>query len=101
MVEGQARKRNLDNAVSDSDMVFEDILRSNANRIQTLRFQPHIPPLVAQWPIAHLMRDTVNLEYEPCIRAIEINAKVTARVLPAKLHTLRLAAQQTPQQDFG
>jgi hypothetical protein len=101
MVEGQARKRYLDNAVSDSDMAFKDILRGNANRNESFRLQPRVAPHIALRPVTHIMRDTVNLDHQIGIRAIEINAKFTARMLAAELYALRLAAQQIPKKHFG
>ncbi len=64
------------------------------------RPQRLIPPLVPQWPVAHIMGHAINLESDLYGRAIEIQHPIPNRMLPAKLHTIRLKSQMPPEQRF-
>jgi hypothetical protein len=93
MVEGQTRKRECEDAVSNSGDIFQYVSGGNTDGVQSLRLQPRITPHIALRTVAHIMRNTVNLDHQIGIGAIEINPKFTTWMLAAELHTLWLASQ--------
>jgi hypothetical protein len=101
VVEGQARTRHRNDAICDRRRILQYIHRWNPNCVDPVRPQPAIPTLIARRPVAHVMRNPVNLDHHPRVGAIKIHADPAARVLPPKLHALGLATQQAPQQHFG
>ncbi len=101
MLRGQARAGSRNDRLCRRRNVAQDLLRGHPNCLQPFGLQPRIAERIAFWPVAHVVRNPVDLDHQPRVGAVEIHPHIAAGVLTAKLHTLRLAAQQTPEQDFG
>jgi hypothetical protein len=67
-----------------------------------LRFEPAQSAQIALGPVAHLVRDPINLDSEARLRAIEIEHIGPHRVLTAKGRQARDSrAQAVPKASFG
>jgi hypothetical protein len=68
----------------------------DANNIDPLVFQPGVTPFIAHGPIAHIMRQSIDLDADLGLSAVEVEHVCAQRMLPAKLYAFGLTAKLTP-----
>lgn len=98
MVEGRAP---LDNQPRNSVEVLHDLGSGKAERDDAQLEQLFIPLRIACWSIPHVMRDTVNLDREPRLRAIKVEHIVANGMLAPKAQTSGASPQILPHLHFG
>jgi hypothetical protein len=96
------RDRHSHQRISRIVKTSRQIARGYSNNRDALRLEPFRSPQIALWPIAHVMRDSVNFDREARLRAIEIEHIGPYWVLAAKCGQVRASrAQPAPKASFG
>ena len=101
MVEGAARSAFFKNLSQDGLEMIANIGREKAQRLDPLRGQHSIPPLVAGRIVTHVVTCAVNLDCQSRGVAEEIERVESARVLVAELEVARAGAQLRPEPSLG
>ena len=100
VVEGQACSRRIDDIRRAGFSIAHYIGSWNAKRFDSGRREEGIPPCVAAWPVAHIVRDTIDLDAQSCIAAIEIENEIITTVLTSEFEAIGARLKYAPQQHF-
>jgi hypothetical protein len=92
---------NSDDAMNDGIAVRKNLDGSNSQDGETTRGKPAIAGGIARWPIAEVMRLTIDLDDKTRGMAVKIRDVRTRRMLPAKLETRGPFTQREPDRYLG
>ena len=101
VVEGQACARCVDYTLGASVGIAQDLSGGNPQRRDPSLGKEGIAFRIALRPVAHVVRDTIDLDPQPCIAAIKVEDEIVTAVLATKLEAIGAGLKHAPQQNFG
>ena len=81
--------------------IGENILCGQSDHSDAFVREPLVTGFITNRPFAHIMGYAVNFDRQLCLGAIEIQRISANRVLPAEFDSLRLQAEDLPEQKLG
>ena len=87
-------------ASNDSIQIPQHIRRRNPHCPDPMLCQPRIAPRVTLWPVAALMRLSIDLNAQFRRVAVKIEIVIARRMLVPELVALRSRAKGFPENDF-
>ena len=100
VVEGGPRAALLDDSRNDTFQIAEHLCGRNSHRREAVLRQIPVPPLIPLRPISAVVRLSVNLDCDACLKTGKIQGKRPLRALLSKLEPTRPILQRPPQQPF-
>ena len=101
MVEGNARRRGLNDMLDNGVLVLKHLSGGNAQHHDLVASQPLIALGIPLRTITEAMTFAVHLDRQPYLGTEKIEHIRTSRMLPPELETSGPSTQRTPQQSFG
>jgi hypothetical protein len=81
--------------------ILQNILCRNPDYRDPPYQQPRITRRIAGWPVAHVMRNPINLNRDAVFKAVKVEDVRPNRMLSAKFQTFGALAQDIPKHHFG
>ena len=101
MVEGTARRTDIDDILNRRAFILKHILRRDTQDSYFMTGEPRVALGVALRPIAEAVTLPVDLDRQPYLGTEEVEHIRASRMLPPEFEASRPRPQRAPQQAFG